>query len=137
MKKIMLPRPSIRFILAAFCTVALLLLLPATRAGAQYKGDEKHVVSLEEATRYVKNFRSNPLAPATKGGYFGRNIFEKILAQPGTVGIRYYYAANDDGSPTIVLVGVDSTGDDMVKGVVAEHGLPCPPFCPTVNSLGK
>jgi hypothetical protein len=137
MKKIMLPRPAILFILAAFCAIALLLLLPATRAGAQYKGNEKHVVSLGEATRYIQNFKSNPVAPTTKGGYFGRNIFEKILAQPGTVGIRYYYAAKDDATPTLVLVGVDRTGNDLLQGVIGEVVLPCPPYCPQTNVLSK
>ena len=137
MKKTFSLPPIILLALAALFAVAILLVLPATGARAQYKGDEKHAVSIDEATHYIQNFKSNPVAPATKGGYFGRNIFEKILAQPGTVGIRYYYAAKDDGTPTIVLVGVDSTGDDMVKGVIAEIAFPCPPYCPQTNVLSK
>jgi hypothetical protein len=137
MKKILLPRSLVIVTLLVATVVALSLFFPATSARAQYKGDEKHDVSLTDAARFVQNFKSNPVAPSTKGGYFGRNIIDKILGQPGVVGVRYYYAAQDDGSPTIVLVGVDSTGADMVQGVIAEHGLPCPPYCPGANALNK
>jgi len=113
------------------------LVLAPSGATAQYKGDERHVVSLDSAAHFVKNFKSNPVAPSTKGGYFGRNIFDKILAQPGTVGIRYYYAAKDDGTPTLVLVGVDSTGNDLVQGVIGEVTFPCPPYCSVTNALNK
>jgi len=136
MKKQSFSRSIFLFSLAAFFAVAILLLM-TTRAGAQYKEDQKHAVTLDEATRYVQNFKKNRVAPKTNGGYFGRNIFEQILAQPGTVGIRYYYAAQDDSIPTLVLVGVDSTGSDMEKGVVAEHPLPCPPYCITTSTLSK
>ena len=129
--------PVLVLTLAALCAIAVMFLFPSSRVHAQYKGNEKHAVALDEAARYVQNFRKNPVAPAVHGGYFGRDIFEQILAQPGAVGIRYYYAATDDGTPTLVLVAVDSTGDDMVKGVVAEHGLPCPPYCPSTTILSK
>ena len=137
MKKTFLSRPIVVFALLIISLVALAVFLPATRARAQFKGDENHVVTLDVAARYVQNFRNNPVAPTLKGGYFGRNIFDKILAQPGAVGIRYYYAAKDDGSPTLVLVGVNSTGDDMVQGVLGELTIPCPPICGSSNALNK
>ena len=73
-----------------------------------------------------RNGRNNT---AIKGGYFGREIFEKLLSQDGCVGIRCYFAENLDGTPTIVMVGVNSKGDDLVTGIVGEDVLPCPPFC--------
>ncbi len=104
---------------------------------AQYTGNENHVITLDQAVKYIQNFKKSPAAPTTKGGYFGKNIFDKILAQGGVVGIRYYYAAKDDGSPTLVLVGVDSTGNDMVQGILGEWATQCPPFCPQTNQLNK
>jgi hypothetical protein len=104
---------------------------------AQYSGNGNHVITLDQAVNYIQNFKQNPAAPGVKGGYFERTIFDKILAQKGAVGIRYYYAIKDDGSPTLVLVGVDSTGSDMEQGVLGEWVYPCPPFCSPINQLNK
>jgi len=128
---------ALRSSIIAVTALVLMTITPSSVARAQYTGNENHVVPLDTAVHLVQNFRAKPVAPPTKGGYFGRNIFEKILAQRGSVGIRYYYATKDDGTPTIVLVGVDSTGNDMVKGVVGEVGIPCPPYCSTSNALSK
>lgn len=47
--------------------------------------------------------------------YVGRNIIEEILAQPGCVGIKLYNAYNEAGEKTLVYVGVDSDGKDMLQ----------------------
>ena len=121
----------------ASCVAAAAIILSVNTVNAQYTGNEDHVVTLAQAAKYIQNFKNHPTAPTIKGGYFARNIFEKILAQPGCVGIRYYYAALDDGSPTMVLVGVDSNGNDMEQGVIAEKVWPCPPLCSPSNQLNK
>lgn len=94
-----------------------------------------HQVDLRTAIRLIRNHKANNannLAASSsssqaKGGFFARNAFDKILAQPGVVGIRYYYAQNDDGSPTIVLVGVNAIGQDIVSGAIMEMLVLCPP----------
>jgi hypothetical protein len=96
-------------------------------SSAQINAD--HQVDLMTAVRFIKNHKSNLKAPSIKGGFFARNAFDKILAQPGVVGIRYYYAQTDDGIPTLVLVGVDGKGQDIQTGFIMEKALPCPPFC--------
>jgi len=104
-------------------------LIPVRKNGYAFTGDENHSITLAEALNFVENFRKDKGADAIKGGYFSREIYEKILAQEGCVGIRCYFAENPDGSPTIVMVGSDSKGDDLVNGVIGEDVLPCPPFC--------
>lgn len=121
----------------AGCVLAAAIILSVNTVNAQYTGNENHVVTLEQAVKFIQNFKSHPTAPTIKGGHFARNIFEKILAQPGCVGIRYYYAALDDGSPTMVLVGVDNNGNDIESGVIAEAIFPCPPICGSPNQLNK
>jgi hypothetical protein len=126
---------------AVACTALILLIgLSINDMNArqqQLTGNENHVITLDQATKYVQNYTSNPTAPTIKGAYFGRNIFDKILSQPGCIGLRYYYAKKDDGTATLVLVGVDGTGNDMTQGVLAEESLPCPPLCPAPNPLNK
>jgi hypothetical protein len=73
--------------------------------------------------------------------YMGRNIIEKILAQPGVIGIRTFYGLNELGINQLVFVGVDNKGNNIInytqtlesgekikhKGIVADAGSLCPP----------
>ena len=109
----------------------------STSQDQQLTGNENHQVDLATALRFIKNHKSNLKAPSIKGGFFARNAFEKILAQPGVIGIRYYYAQTDDGIPTLVLVGVDGKGQDIQTGLIMERILACPPWCDVVSELTR
>lgn len=80
----------------------------------EYSGKEGRFVPLSLSKKWVANFReSNP--DHTHAFYFGCELFENLLKEPGCVGIRIYYAQDDDGSPKMVLVGVDKFGKDILK----------------------
>jgi hypothetical protein len=120
--------------------VTLFLVLGTNTLGArpqQLTGQENHSVTLDQAAKYIQNFKNFPKTPTIKGAYFGRNIFDKILSQPGCIGIRYYYAQKDDGTSTLVLVGVDGSGNDISVGILGEDSFPCPPFCGGPGLLNK
>jgi hypothetical protein len=53
-----------------------------------------------------------------RGYHIGRNIIDQILAQPGCVGMRFYYGLNEAGQKTLVYVGIDADGKDIVKRTV-------------------
>ncbi|MBI4429906.1 MAG: hypothetical protein HY562_12405 [Ignavibacteriales bacterium] len=111
---------------------------PTVRAKVRihkYTGKENHMISLVEASILTRTYRESEERGAVKGNFFGRYIFERILAQDGCVGIRSYFAAYDDGSPTLVHVGIDENGNDMIYGVLGDGGFPCPPFCGQDNIL--
>ena len=96
-----------------------------------------HRVTLEAAAQLTRNYR-NLYAKATGAlvtGVYSREAFESILKQPGVEGIRYYGAANPDGTATLVFVGTDAKGNDLHDGVVIDTHWPCPPFCSAANSL--
>ncbi len=100
-------------------------------------GKENHEIALDKAVKYIHNYKSKRTAPEIDGGFLSKDIFQKILSQKGCIGLRYYYAKTDSGASTIVLVGVDSTGNDIVPGVLAEEIKPCPPFCYGPSLLGQ
>ena len=132
--------PRLKSVLVVSFIIALAMIVTGVFVGtiqAQYSGKGNHVVTLDQALKYIKNFKDAPSAPTTKGGYFERNIFDQILAQNGCVGIRCYYAKMDDGAPTLVLVGVDKDGNDLENGTIGEAIFPCPPLCPSSGQLGK
>ena len=101
----------------------------------KYTGKEDHSITLPEASKLTSNYQEKQVSGAAIGGYFGKEAVEAILQQEGVVGLRYYFGLNEDGSQCMVLVGVNSQGDDLVEGVLAERSWMCPPFCSSVNEL--
>jgi hypothetical protein len=61
--------------------------------------------------------------------YFGKDVVDKTMKQPGCVGVRMYYGKNANGQSGFIIVGVDRNGRDMVPVVLAGPGLVCPPWC--------
>jgi len=76
-------------------------------------------ISHELAGSFVQNYMEK--YPNDMVSYhIGRNIIEHILAQPGCVGMRFYNALNEAGKKTLVYVGIDASGKDIVKKVVVQ-----------------
>ncbi len=100
-----------------------------------FTGDEDHSISLEEAAELTKNYRVSAGAGAFLGGYVGKSAVLEILNQGSCRGLRIYNATSDTGEPTFVLVGVNSSGDDLTGGVLAEFVSACPPYCPAASEL--
>lgn len=71
-------------------------------------------VGLELGTQMVKNYReSNPTD--VKWYMVGREIIEKILAQPGCAALKFYNAYNEVGQKTLVYVGIDEAGKTIME----------------------
>jgi hypothetical protein len=101
-----------------------------------YTGQEDHSISLDDAIELTKRFRDSVTSPPYYwGGYFGKTAIQSILSQQGCVGIRIYNAAAANGTLNYVVVGVDSSGEDMENDQLAEHVRGCPPYCPTNSKL--
>jgi hypothetical protein len=109
-----------------------------------FNGQEGDPISLEVAQRWTTNFKiDNPTG--TKAHFFGLEILKLLLAEEGCVGIRMYYAIDDEGKRQIILVGVNSNGDDLLPAsmqldgdggnIVADASYPCPSFCPPGSGL--
>ena len=94
-----------------------------------------HMVTLAEAGVLTANYRKQVGTEAVKGGMFFKEILEKIINQPGCVGLRYYYGWQENGTPALVLVGVDAQGRDIVRGILGDASWLCPPYCNEVNAL--
>lgn len=71
-------------------------------------------VGLALGTEMVKNYReANPTD--VQWYMIGREIIEKILAQPGCVGLKFYNAYNEAGQKTLVYVGIDQNGKGILE----------------------
>lgn len=77
-------------------------------------------ISHELATEFISSFQeANP--GEVKWFCMGKNILEAILAQPGCTGIRFYNGINEKGQKTLVYIGMDADGKDLVKKVVVDE----------------
>ena len=113
-------------------------------------GKEGKDFDLETAAKWTKNHRDKH-PNETISHFFGREILQKILAQENCVGIRFYYAYDEEGKKHLVITGAKSDGSDLVPktlgtpltkdelksttihtNYVADQSLPCPgsPNCP-------
>ena len=94
-----------------------------------------HMVTLAEASVLTANYRKQAGDEAINGGMFWKEIIEKIINQPGCVALRYYYGRQENGTPALVLVGVNAQGHDIVRGVIGDISWMCPPYCDQANIL--
>ncbi len=99
-----------------------------------FTGDEAQEFPLATAGAWTANYRTaNP--KGIKAHFFGYKIIQRILAQPGCVGIRCYYSLDDNGVQQMIMVGADKNENDLHNGIIAEVARPCPPFCSSANPL--
>ncbi|WP_276497407.1 hypothetical protein [Pontibacter litorisediminis] len=98
-----------------------------------FDGSEGVAIDLATAAKWTKNYREratpDPRGFVVKGHFFGREILQEILDQPGCMGIRMYHARDERGQRQVVLVGANADGEDMVSGTVADGAKVCPPDC--------
>ena len=79
-------------------------------------------ITLEVASKKITAYsQAYPTDPAWF--FIGREIIEKVLAQPNCVGIKFYNALYADGTKTLVYVGIDGNGKAIIEmPVVNSHG---------------
>lgn len=95
-----------------------------------------HRITLDQAAALTKQYRvMHKGAYADAAGAFNAGPVLQLLQQKGCVGIRTYRAELESGASTLVLVGVDENGNDMVEGIILDNVFPCPPYCSDDNAL--
>lgn len=96
-----------------------------------------HRITLDEAAALTRRFRHGGAKRLGDSVAFNAEPVKELLAQEGCVGIRCYQGLTAEGTPTVMLVGVDAKGNDMTSGVLLDWGMPCPPYCPDDDALNR
>jgi hypothetical protein len=96
----------------------------------------EHRISLTGAAALTKAYRDAQVSDV-KAGAIAKDQLLQLLNQSGCVGMRIYLGREPDGTPTVVLAGMDASDNDMTKGVILEQWWPCPPLCGAANSLNS
>lgn len=98
-------------------------------------GNEPHDITLAEASAMTANFRNTIPVGQTIAHCFGKQAIMDILNQEGCKGIRIYYALDSAGVKHLVVVGVNTSGNDLFDGKLAERSIRCPQDCSAANPL--
>lgn len=112
-------------------------------ANPTFNGSDGGRIDLATARQWAQNHRTaNPTA--LRSHYFGRDVLDQILAQPGCTGIRVYYTLNDKQEKQLLIAGVDSKGNTQLpaspaitpgENSIMDFSFPCPPVCPPGSDL--
>src|SRR4051812_39537894 len=100
-----------------------------------FTGNEEHSISLATASAMTKNYRDTVSANATIAHYFGKSELQSVLNQSDCVGLRMYYAIDANGKKQLVIVGVNSSENDLYNGLLLDRSMCCPENCSTANPL--
>ena len=98
-------------------------------------------IPLSTAKKWTANYRVTSKPDDTEAHYFGGDIIHRLLNQDKSVGIRMYYALDDQGKKQLLLVGVDKDGNNLLPvddaagrsegddPIIVDYSLPCPTYC--------
>jgi hypothetical protein len=79
------------------------------------------LISLSLAGKLVKNHHDQNGFENSHSYNIGKDILEKILSQPGCVGISFRDAINESGQKTLVYVGIDARGKAILEMTVVDQ----------------
>lgn len=96
-----------------------------------------HHLALQDAAQLTATYRNLKSPEQPKGGFFGKQALQTLLAQEDCVGIRFHFAAKEDGTPVVVMVGVEKFGADMFFGHLLDLSAICPPVCGDDNAMNS
>lgn len=97
--------------------------------------ETNHIVTLQEAQVMTHAYQNSPdFAGKTIASKISASAYQALIAQPGCEAVRTYFGLKDN-TLTIVVVGVDAIGNDMIAGVILDHADNCPTKCSNVSSL--
>ncbi|WP_018478954.1 hypothetical protein [Pontibacter roseus] len=60
---------------------------------------------------------------------FGRERILELLNQEGCMGVKIYYALNEQDEQQLLLVATDVDGNNMEDGLIMDKSSTCPPDC--------
>jgi hypothetical protein len=107
---------------------------PSDYSNKKFDPKAGRYVAEDTAATNAKEYRSEH-KKNTSSTYCRSSIIQGILAQEHCVGLRMYRARNKKGVYSIVLVGVDSTGNDLIRNgksttyLIGESYEKCPENC--------
>ena len=101
-----------------------------------FNGREGKPITLGTAKKWTKLYRDANKGK-TRSIFFGKERIQALLDESGAMGIRIYYAIDEDGGNRLVLVSAKENGHNILPkeegkdggGTILDEGTRCPPDC--------
>ena len=94
-------------------------------------------ISLQEASEMTARYRATIQPGETIAVAVSNDILTRISNQGSCTGVRMYFAIDENGAKTLVMVGVDEQGNDITEGLVANKLRKSPPWNIQQNELNS
>jgi hypothetical protein len=103
-----------------------------------FNGTEGTAINQNTAGDWTKNYREQQ-GSTVLSHFFGREILQDILEQPGCMGIRFYYAIDGNGNKQLVAAGANAEENDQLGDTfkVADDSKSGPPASGAANILNS
>jgi hypothetical protein len=107
-----------------------------------FNGNEGEMIDATTAQKWIENYQKGIGPTDPQAEFFGFRKLSELLAQENAIGLRFYYAKDDQGMMRLIVVAANQeqkniapiTGgvklSDGSDGDVLEGGQKCPPYCP-------
>ncbi|MHC2990728.1 hypothetical protein OB13_03725 [Pontibacter sp. HJ8] len=100
-------------------------------------GKEGGPIDRASAKRWTANYRRQAGQGKVHCHMFGKDTIRELLDQDGCMGIKIYYALNDEGKQQVLLVSTDADGNNMEDGLILDKSASCPPDCSGTGDLDE
>jgi hypothetical protein len=98
-----------------------------------FNGTEGSFIEMEEGVSMTTAYREAQ-PEDNMCIFFGKEMLNELLKQEHAMGLRFYFARNDEGKTTLVTVAVNEKGQD-IQAKVGNKGHSCPTDCCTDSPL--
>ena len=95
-----------------------------------FDGNEGATIPADQAQKWIDNYEKSVDDSVTKSEFFGFRRLAELLGQVTAIGVRVYYAKDDEGANRLVLVAVTPEEKNIAKidgstkaGIVLEDGI--------------
>ncbi len=72
-------------------------------------------ISHELGAKMIKDHHDKFAGQGEFSYVVGNEILKEMMKQPGCVGFRFFNALNEEGKETMVYVGIDSSGNNLLE----------------------
>jgi hypothetical protein len=96
----------------------------------------QNTITLQQAQKWAQNWRDNP-SPDVYAFLIPEIDITQVMQERQTVNVRSYLGIDEDGKYKLMIVGVDSNGNDLIDDAAGQYiydfTTGCPKIC-DVNS---
>ena len=101
-----------------------------------FNGNEGEMIDPATAQKWIDNYQKGIDPKDTKWVFYGFRKLSELIGQENAIGIRMYFAKNDEEQDIVVLVATNAEGKNLapidgssLEGLVLDKSTNCPPYC--------